>query len=587
MTELARLDALGGAGEGRSFAFRDPVRVVVARTANEVVPALREVEQAVAGGLHAAGFVAYEAAAGLDAALAVHAPDPGLPLLRFTLFAARDEAPPLDRASPVDPPGPWVPSLDEAAYAERVARIRELIAAGDTYQVNFTFPLRSRFAGDDAALYARLCRAQRAGFCAFLRFDDLSVLSASPELFFRRVGDALELRPMKGTRPRGRWPAEDDSLAAELLASPKERAENLMIVDLLRNDAGRISAFGTVQVPRLFETERYETVHQLTSTIRSQLRPDVDMVDVFRALFPCGSVTGAPKVRTSQIIAELEDGPRGVYCGAIGFVSPGEAVFSVAIRTLVLDRRTGDLTLGVGSGITADSHAEAEFRECLAKAEFARRAPYDFRLLETMLWEPSGGVFLLRGHLERMRASARHFGFRWDEGRVRRWVDEAVASSSGDGPLRIRLLLSRDGGVATETYPLPKDEPTGDDARPLRVAFAAEPVDSGETLLFHKTTAREIYRRRGESRPDCDDVLLINERGEVTEGTVANVVVRMDGALWTPPLESGLLPGVFRAELLRTGEVRERVLNPEDVVRADELWLINSVRKWKRATLVA
>ncbi|HWK89630.1 MAG TPA: chorismate-binding protein, partial [Longimicrobium sp.] len=457
----------------------------------------------------------------------------------------------------------------------------------------------------------------------------------------------LELRPMKGTRPRGRWPAEDDALAAELAASSKDRAENLMIVDLLRNDAGRISEFGSVRVERMFAPERYETVHQLTSTIRSRPRPGTTLTDAFRALFPCGSVTGAPKVRTMEIIAELEDAPRGVYTGAIGFVSPGEAVFSVAIRTLVLDHASGTAELGVGSGITHDSDAAAEYRECLDKAAFAHHPPNDFDLLETLLWEPDAGWFLLDGHLHRLTASAAYFGFRLDRAEVKRALDDAAVAFE-PAPTRVRLTLARTGDVAVAhallemgsrrdaenaercaQFSAPSASPRGTstsagivqeggsepvtspgpavetapgttrsppartaasapwrEAGPVRVAIAAEAVDSRDPLLYHKTTRREAYERRAASRPDCDDVLLVNERGELTESTVANLVVRLDGELWTPPLAAGLLPGVMRADLLRRGDVRERSLRPGDLERAEEIWLVNSVRRWCRANLL-
>lgn len=384
---------------------------------------------------------------------------------------------------------------------------------------------------------------------------------------------------MKGTRPRGRWTEEDDALAAELLTSPKERAENLMIVDLLRNDAGRVSEFGSVRVERLFEVERYETVHQMTSTIRSRTRPDATLTDVFSALFPCGSVTGAPKVRTSEIIAEIEDGPRGAYCGAIGFASPGEAVFSVAIRTLLIDHARGEAELGVGSGVTYDSDAGAEYRECLAKAAFAHRPPNDFRLLETLPWEPDDGFFLLDGHLRRLARSAAYFGFRCDIDDVERRLD-AAAEQAPRRSHRVRLLLDRDGRIEVECAPLVSSP------EPVRVGIAREAVDAREPLLFHKTTRRDVYERAAASHPDCDDVLLVNARGEVTESTIANVVVEMEGGRWTPPLECGLLPGVFRDQLLRRGEVRERILRPEDLARADAVWLVNSVRRWRRAVVI-
>lgn len=576
-----RFDSLDPARGPRSLRFGGYRETLVARRLSDVLPLLRRVEEAVGKGLHAAGFLAYEAAPAFDPALVTRPPDPRLPLAWFALYAERAEISALEDVP--DEPfslGEWRPSLGPEAYAARVDAIRELIAAGDTYQVNFTLRLHARFAGSDAGLYAALCRAQRGAYGALLRLGGLSVVSASPELFFRWAEGELELRPMKGTRPRGRWEEEDEALAAELVASPKERAENLMIVDLLRNDAGRVSEWGSVRVPRLFEAERYETVHQLTSTVRSRTLPGTSLTDVLRALFPCGSVTGAPKVRTMEVVRDLEGGPRGVYTGAIGFVSPGEAVFSVGIRTLLVDHARGTAELGVGSGVTYDSGAAAEYRECLDKARFAAHPPAGFELLETLLHEPTGGFFLLDGHLARMAASARYFGFAWDEARVRGALRDAVSGAPGEA-LRVRLLLARGGEARLETLPL---APAA--ASPARVTLSARPVDSRDPFLCHKTTRREVYSTRAAERPDCEDVVLVNERGEVTEATLANVVVRIGGALWTPPREAGLLPGVFRRHLLESGEVRERTLRPEALAGAEEVWLVNSVRRWRRATVV-
>lgn len=578
---LVRLDSFDPRRGGRSFRFHGYEETVRADRVEEVLPALRRVEEAVGRGLHAAGLLAYEAAAAFDPALATHPPDPRVPLLWFALYRSREEvsSPPEEPGAGEFSLGEWTPSLAPGEYRARVERVREWIAAGDSYQVNLTLRLRAPFRGSDLALYRALCLGQRAAYCALLRLGGVSVVSASPELFFRWRGGELELRPMKGTRPRGRWTAEDDALAAELLASPKERAENLMIVDLLRNDAGRVSGWGSVQVPRLFEVERYETVHQLTSTVRSRTAPGTTLTDVLRALFPSGSVTGAPKVRTMQLIPALEDSPRGVYTGAVGFVSPEEAEFSVAIRTLLVDTARGEAELGVGSGVTYDSDPAAEWRECLDKARFTRHAPQEFELLETMLHEPGEGIFLLEGHLERLAGSARYFGFAYREERVRAALRDALAGA-GEGARRVRLLLPRSGEPRVEVAPLPPQPPG-----PVRVAVSREPVDASDPLLYHKTTWREPYDTRAAAHPGCGAVLLVNGRGEVTEANHANVVARIGGALWTPPLEAGLLPGVFREHLLRRGEVRERTLRPEDLLAAEEVYLVNSVRRWQRAVL--
>ncbi|MDQ3389270.1 MAG: aminodeoxychorismate synthase component I [Gemmatimonadota bacterium] len=578
---LVRLDSHDPRRGGRSFCFGGLDEVVAASRVEEVIPALVRVEEAVSRGLHAAGYVAYEAAPAFDSALRTHPADPRLPLLWFAIFAEREEVPAV-RHHPGDAErfslGEWSPIPGEGAYRLAVEEIRELIAAGDSYQVNHTLRLRAPFRGSDLALYRTLCAAQGAAYGAFLRLGDLTVVSASPELFFRWTDGELELRPMKGTRPRGRWTAEDDALADELLTSPKERAENLMIVDLLRSDAGRVSCFGSVTVPRLFEVERYRTVHQLTSTVRSRTAPGTTLTDVFRALFPSGSVTGAPKVRTMGVIREMEETPRGIYTGAIGFVSPGEAEFSVAIRTLVVDTSAGRAELGVGSGITHDSNAAAEWEECLAKARFTRHTRGDVELLETLLHRPMQGYFLLDGHLARMEASARYFDLRYDEERVRAALARAVRGARS--LLRVRLVLAVDGDV------LVREEPLGNPPRsPLRVALSATPVDSRHALLYHKTTFREPYEARRREHPEHDAVLLVNERGEITEGDTANVVVMVAGELCTPPLEAGLLPGVFREHLLRAGTLRERTLLPADLHAAEEVYLVNSLRGWQRALL--
>ncbi|HSU12919.1 aminodeoxychorismate synthase component I [Longimicrobium sp.] len=576
-----RFDSLDPVRGARSFRFEGLRRVVRADAVGDVLPALGEVERAVAEGLHAAGFVAYEAAPAFDAALAAHAPDPRLPLLWFGIFGERVETEPV--GAPEDGAAAEVGELraddGEAEHSARVARIRELIAAGETYQVNLTFPLRAPFRGSASALYRRLCHAQRAAYCALFDFGGRAIVSASPELFFRWADGEMELRPMKGTRPRGRTADEDAALAAELAASPKDRAENLMIVDLLRNDAGRIAEFGGVRVERMFEVERYPTVHQMTSTIRARTRAGTTLTDVFRALFPCGSITGAPKVRTSQVISELEGAPRGVYTGAIGFASPGEAVFSVAIRTLLVDRAAETAELGVGSGITWDSDAAEEYRECLSKAAFVGREP-DPALIETFGWAPGEGFVRVDGHVARLARSAEHFGYPFDDGELARRLD-ALAASLPPEPRTIRVTLHPTGHIGVA------DEAMRRWAEPVRLALARRHLPSDHPLWRHKTARREIYLQHDPVSIPHDDVLGVNERGELAETRIANVVLEIGGALWTPHAGAGLLPGVLRAGLLRDGTIRERVLRIADLQRATAVWVINSLRGWGRAEIVS
>ncbi|HYH79365.1 MAG TPA: aminodeoxychorismate synthase component I [Longimicrobium sp.] len=594
MDPTVRFDSLDPLRCPRSFRFAGPRAVLRADAVADVLPVLAAVETAVAEGMHAAGFVAYEAAPAFDPALAAHPRDPRLPLAWFAVFERRIEAEALEGveddgttdvgasaagASDVGDAevGELRAEVSDAEYMRQVERIRELIGAGDTYQVNHTFRLRGAFRGSAPALYRRLCEAQRSAYCAYLELGEMAIVSASPELFFRWEDGEVELRPMKGTMPRGRTAAEDARRAAELAASPKDRAENLMIVDLLRNDAGRIAQTGSVRVERMFEVERYPTVHQMTSTIRARTRPGVTLSDVFRALFPCGSITGAPKVRTSRIIAELEGGPRGIYTGAIGFVSPGQAVFSVAIRTLLVDRARGEAEMGVGSGITWDSDAAAELRECLSKAAFVHREP-DPALIETFGWWPGEGFARLDGHLARLASSAAEFGYSLDVDAVRSRLD-ALAATLADEPSTIRITLHPSGRIDLSHEEMRRW------AEPVRLAVARRRLPSDHPLWRHKTARRDIYRAHDPVDAPHDDVLLVNERGELAETRIANLVLQIDGELWTPHADAGLLPGVLRAELLAAGKIRERVLHETDLKRATSVWVINSLRGWGRALI--
>ncbi len=584
----ARFDDLSGPG-APSFRLVGPAGVVEARRPQEVPGVLAAAEAAAARGLWAVGFVAYEAAPGLDPALAVRPrarddPFADLPLAWFALFEGREPVGLAEPGTPPDPPPPgaWRPEVDDRRYRADVEAIRSLIASGEVYQVNHTLRLRARLAGDPRGLYRDLCLAQRGAYNAYLALGRYHVCCASPELFFERTGDRVVVRPMKGTAPRGRWPEEDRAARERLRTSAKDRAENAMIVDLLRNDLGRVARPGTVRWPRLFEAERYETVWQLTSTVEAELRPGVGLADLFRALFPSGSVTGAPKVRAMRAIAELEASPRGVYTGAVGYLAPGGdrlARFAVAIRTAVLDAETGVAEYGTGGGITYDSDPEAERREAVAKAAvLAVRRP-SFELLETVRAEPGGRIPFLEDHLDRLGASASYFGFAFDRPRAASLL--LAAARGAEAPLRLRLTLARSGALDLRAEPLPGPSPS-----PVRLAVDAPSVDPADPLWFHKTTARDRYREAAARHPDADDVLLVNLGGEVTESTIANLAVRIGGRWWTPPLEAGLLPGVFRARLLRAGRLRERPIRAEELPGAEALALLNAVRLWRPAVLL-
>ena len=461
-----------------------------------------------------------------------------------------------------------------------MAQIKACIARGETYQVNFTFRLRQAIDEEPWKLFLELAAAQDSPYAAFLDTPRFAVCSASPELFFELRGQRLLCRPMKGTAARGRWYAEDAAQAEWLAHSAKNRAENAMIVDMMRNDVGRIASPGGVGVRDLFRVERYPTLWQMTSLVEGQTAAPIS--EILRALFPCASVTGAPKPSTMGIIARLETAPRGVYCGAIGLIAPDrQARFHVGIRTVVVDRVRHTAEYGVGGGVVWDSTSADEYQECLLKAQVLTARRPDFSLLESLLWTPVEGYFLLEEHLVRLAHSAEYFGFPPCTAEARREL-AALAGSLPTAAHKVRLLASREGRIACQAAPI-----TAEDVHePVRLRVAARPIDAADVFLYHKTTHRAVYESAMADCQDADDVLLYNQHGQVTETAITNVVVGQGDTLWTPPVECGLLAGTFRDWLLAQGTIRERPLDLAAIRHADEFWVINSVRKWRRATLV-
>jgi para-aminobenzoate synthetase/4-amino-4-deoxychorismate lyase len=561
------------ASSRRWLLFRDPVEVVTAWTTAEVVTCLEHLDRRIEqDGLFAAGMVSYEAAPAFDEALAVREA-PGFPLLWFGLYHEPGEIVPESGAGhTVLPVSGWTASVTRQGYESAIAAVKDHLRAGTSYQVNYTLRLRSAFTGCACEFFLAQAAYHDPPFGAYLDLGRWAVCSASPELFFTLVKDRITSRPMKGTAPRGLTPEQDAQLARQLRSSEKERAENLMITDMVRNDLGRIAVPGSVRVPALFALERYSTLWQMTSTVEA--RTTAPLAEVFGALFPPASITGAPKARTMGIIAHLEDTPRKVYTGAIGFLAPGRrAQFNVAIRTLLVDRERGTAEYGVGGGIVWDSDAEAEWLECMTKAKVLQEPAPAFRLLETLLWTPESGWFLKQYHLRRLSLSAGHFGFSLDGPALRRDLDRA-ASGFPRRPMRVRLLLARDGAFGIHAEPFaPKAG-----GSPVRIGLARSPVDASDPFLYHKTTRRSVYEEALRSNPGYADVLLYNARGEVTESTIANVLVRTGGRLCTPPVGCGLLAGTLRAWLLEEGCISERVVTVEEVLACDEVYLMNSVR---------
>ena len=570
--------------EGHWLSFHRPIQIVTTRQSGEVLPGLRYIEESVRGkGLHAAGFLSYEAAPGFDRVLRVRRSE-DFPLLWFGLYDGFQAAQSLPRAEAGDTGGclDWRPTVTWEEYERALLRVKDRIAAGDTYQVNYTYRLRAPFDRDAWRYFLELAGRAGTSHAAYLDLGRWSVCCASPELFFLMKGGTLVSRPMKGTAPRGRTLAEDEDRVRWLRESEKSRAENIMIVDMIRNDMGRVAEIGSVCVPNLCEVERYPTVLQMTSTVSA--RVSAPPSEVLRALFPCASITGAPKVSTMGIIAELESTPRGLYTGGIGHLSPdGEgfsAWFNVAIRTVVIDRESRAAEYGVGGGILWESDPADEYRECELKMRVLRPAPSPIELLEAILWTPTEGYFLLERHLDRLCESARYFGIDIDAAGVRAALD-GLASTLPPKEHKVRLVVSVGGRPDVTAQAL--DEI----ARPAVqwVCLARQPVRSSDVLLRHKTGSRAVFDRERREHPGFDDVILWNERGEITESCTANIVAEISGARVTPPLSCGLLPGTFRAHLLEEGTVGERVITRDDLRACPSIWLVNSVRKWMPAVL--
>jgi para-aminobenzoate synthetase/4-amino-4-deoxychorismate lyase len=560
--------------------FSQPIAVHVARTLDDVRAVLDAVDRSSRRGNWCVGFVAHEAAPAFDPAL-VTKPGDAAPLAWFAEFSAPESTTEQAdvgafSARPASGPGfhvgEWQPDTSREEFARCVESIRADIRDGRFYQVNYTTRLTTTFSGNAELFYHALQAAQPRGYHAFIDAGDFQLLSVSPELFFSLRDGVVTTQPMKGTAPRGDSPQEDAALADALTHSPKERAENLMIVDLLRNDLSRIATPHSVEVPHLFSLHALPSVWSMTSTVRANLREGVSLYDVFAALFPCGSVTGAPKVESMRAIRDLEAAPRGAYCGAIGMVAPGGAAcFNVGIRSVWIEGGAGgrSAVFGVGSGITFDSTVAGESAELVYKSRFVQRASKAFALFETI--RLAGGVMpAIDRHMARMAKSARHFRFVFDERAARLLLShEAAARPSGE--FRVKLTNQADGSLSCEVNPL-NSLPES-----MTVSLADACVSSADEFLQHKTTRRETYEHHA-PKAGVWDTLLWNERGELTEFTRANVVLDVDGKRLTPPLAAGLLNGTMREALLESGDITQAVLTKDDLARATNVWWVNSLR---------
>jgi para-aminobenzoate synthetase / 4-amino-4-deoxychorismate lyase len=563
------LDDARVSGASPARLYVNPVECLTARTPDEIAPLLDALRSATARGLHVAGFLAYDTGAALLPHLS---PANGL-LAWFGLFEQYQK---LDTdAMPSflpDPAGAWIsplrPEISRADYTKAFAAVQEYISAGDIYQANLTFPLSANYAGDPLAVYTALRPRAAAGYGGVIWTGEHHYLSFSPELFFALKESRITTKPMKGTAERRADPQADAAEVEMLRNDLKQRAENLMIVDLLRNDLSRVCEPGSVAVPELFHVESYPTVHQMTSTVTGLLPQGSDAVDVIKALFPCGSITGAPKIRAMQVIGEVETEPRGIYCGSIGRIDAnGDAAFNVAIRTFTLCEATKRVSLGLGSGIVADSDEAAEWAECLAKGDFAKVDGFGFDLIETMRFEPAQGISRLELHLERMKGSARNFGFEFDRHAARNQLHAATFHL--DTLSKIRLLLSKSGAFAIEIRSL------AEATEPWRVGVVPLPVDPTDFRLHHKTTDRAFYDDARKAA-DADEVLFTDPDGFLTEGSITAVFVERDGKLLTPPLVRGALPSVLRRELIENGQAIEADLTETDL--DSHFFIGNSIR---------
>ncbi|WND02879.1 aminodeoxychorismate synthase component I [Temperatibacter marinus] len=611
---------------GMSSLFHSPDRLIIAQSVADIDAALKEIDSALATGFHVAGYIAYEAAAAFEEKLSHIADQSTAPLIWMMVTKHRELLPQKEiedllKESDLESKKTYSLQIaensnEDQTYLSALKKVSDYIHAGDVYQINYTFPLEITLKGDRLALYRALRQSQPVPYGAYIDTGELSVLSFSPELFVARRDNQLSSRPMKGTIRRGKTLEEDQHLQNSLISDEKSQAENLMIVDLIRNDFSRIAKPHSVSVPKLFETEVYKTVIQMTSEVQADVDKSLTPSSMIKALFPCGSVTGAPKVRAMEIIHELENGPRNVYCGAIGHFSPASGkspldwTLNVPIRTLTLDK-TGKGSFHIGSGVVADSAAEQEYEECLLKGKFLtelhasrQHAP---ALFETMGFDShslsqadqdenmprSSFIMNFDLHMRRLHKSATYFGYPYDKATIDAQLDmhlKAIPLSSGIH--RIKLIMDFSGKISIQSSVLDKE--TNPNLEPNssrgKIAFASHNLYSGDYYLYHKTTRRDQYDRDFEQaqKLGLEDIIYLNERGEVCEGAISSLFIKAsksDTILLTPALTSGLLPGILRASLIANGLAEEATLTKKQIEDADQIFIGNSLRGLRRVKI--
>ncbi|EKR64173.1 aminodeoxychorismate synthase, component I [Leptospira weilii str. 2006001853] len=550
--------------------FRNPVKTIEAYCFDTLSTSLNEINDYLKQGYYVAGFISYEVGY-FFFNMNWEKTETGLPILYFAVFQNPEKLPEIQTGLSQNY-GFYISSMpNHENYVQSLNTIRTKLYQGEIYQINYTDKISFDFEGDILEFYKILSQRQPVAYGSWIRFRDIDILSFSPELFFEKKGTTLVTKPMKGTYRRGRSEKEDEKNARTLLNSEKEKAENLMITDLMRNDLGKISKKGSVQVPALFSIEKYKTIFQMTSTIRSELSDRVEWKDIFRELFPGGSITGAPKFRAMQLIQQLEKS-RGIYTGAIGVIRPDQnAVFSIGIRTLELKKGKGNI--GIGSGITWDSDPEKEWLEILEKAKFFTEAPQGFSLFETILYK-NGIFYFLKEHLERIKKSAKIFQFPFSKKEWDASLKQVASISPGPNSYRIKISLNSLGKFHFESHKLSKFQKEG------ILQISGIEIDSSSEFRKHKTNLREIYDQEGKCSRDSGyiDVLYLNEKKEIAEGSIGNIFVKIGDSYFTPPISSGVLPGIFRNRLLKRNGFYEKTLSLDDLQRSNSIFLCNSLR---------
>ena len=552
--------------------FSSPVEVLYTHDLQNVREVLNKVQNKVEKkNLIAAGYLSYEAAPAFDSAYCVNKKG-SLPLICFGLFKDYKteitlESNNHESAEAIE----WEIATNQTHYETHLKYIKDQIKLGNTYQVNYTLRKHSKCIANPYGFF--LEKVQDAPYAAFIESDEHTIISTSPELFFKLSDESLICKPMKGTSKRGRTLKEDIALMKELKNSEKDKAENIMITDMLRNDMGKISDTGSVKVLSEFDIEKYPTVWQMTSSVKSQTRASITAI--FEALFPCASVTGAPKVSSMKIISEIEDQPREIYTGAIGYIAPNnEAQFSVPIRTILSNKKIDRSVYGTGSGIVWDSEWEKEWDECQNKSAILSVSHQNFELFETMRWDSNRGIFLEELHLNRLKDSAEYYNFKFSRKKINDKLHDYLKNLEPESEKIIRLFLAKDGEtrLTTSAY----KEHNKDKSQ--LISLAMQPVDSDDLSLYHKTTIRGIYEDATGENPDCDDVLLWNEDGHITESTISNIIFKKDSEYFTPPISCGLLGGTYRTHLINQGHLVERIIPKTEINLYSEIYLINSVR---------